>query len=103
MKSLLQHFEQFLKMCKRAGITLNPAKVRIGYQKEQFFGLTVENGKITPAERNLDPVAKMTTPKSRAELASVMCHGSLQPILVIHQELWETRYASSDPELTQEP
>ena len=44
MTSLLQHFEQFLKMCKRAGITLNPAKVRIGYQKEQFFGLTVENG-----------------------------------------------------------
>ena len=29
MKSLLHHFEQFLKMCKRAGITLNPAQVRI--------------------------------------------------------------------------
>ena len=70
--SLLEHFEGFLKMCKKAGITLNPQKIRIGYEKEQFFGLTIDNGKIEPAERNLDPVKKMTAPQNRSELRSVM-------------------------------
>ena len=72
MDELLDHFEEFLKMCLEAGITLNPAKIRIGFEKEQFFGLNVEQGKITPAERNLDPIPKMTKPKSRAELRSIM-------------------------------
>ena len=72
MDELLDHFEEFLKMCLEAGITLNPAKIRIGFEKEQFFGLNVERGRITPAERNLDPIPKMTKPKSRAELRSIM-------------------------------
>ena len=72
MDELLDHFEEFLKMCLEAGITLNPAKIRIGFEKEQFFGLNVEQGRITPAERNLDPIPKMTKPKSRAELRSIM-------------------------------
>lgn len=71
-ESLIQTFEDFLKMCKKAKITLNPQKVRIGYQKEQFFGLTVDNGKIEPAQRNIDPVVNMTYPKNRSELRSVM-------------------------------
>jgi len=70
--SLLDHFENFLKMCKTAGITLNPQKIRIGYEREQFYGLTVDNGKIEPAERNLDPIKKMTPPKNRSELRSIM-------------------------------
>ena len=32
-ESLLLHFENFLKMCKETGITLNPAKVKVGYIK----------------------------------------------------------------------
>ena len=32
----------------------------------------MEKGRITPAERNLDPISKMTKPKSRAELRSIM-------------------------------
>lgn len=59
-------------MCKQANITLNPAKVRVGYEREQFFGLTVDNGKIEPAERNIDPVVNMTYPKNRSELRSAM-------------------------------
>ena len=70
--SLVQTFEDFLKMCKKANITLNPEKVRVGYESEQFFGLNVDNGKIEPAERNLDPVVKMTYPKNRSELRSAM-------------------------------
>ena len=71
-ESLVEVFEDFLLMCKKAKITLNPTKVRIGYEKEQFFGLTVDNGKIEPAMRNIDPVINMTYPKNRSELRSVM-------------------------------
>jgi len=70
--SLVRVFEDFLIMCKKAGITLNPAKVRIGYEREQFFGLTVDKGKIEPAMRNVDPVVNMTYPRNRSELKSVM-------------------------------
>ena len=70
--SLVRVFEDFLTMCKAAKITLNPAKVRIGYEKEQFFGLTVDNGKIEPAMRNIDPVINMAYPGNRSELRSVM-------------------------------
>ena len=71
-ESLVQVFEDFLSMCRKAKITLNPAKVRIGYEKEQFFGLTIDKGKIEPAMRNIDPVINMVYPKNRSELRSVM-------------------------------
>ena len=70
--SMVRVFEDFLIMCKKAGITLNPSKIRIGYTKEQFYGLTVEEGKISPAMRNVDPVKNMVNPKTRAELRSIM-------------------------------
>jgi len=72
MEGLLKHFEEFLKMCQSAGITLNPQKIRFGYEQEQFYGLSVNNGKIEPADRNLDPIDKMTKPSSRSELRSIM-------------------------------
>jgi hypothetical protein len=71
-QSLLSVFEDFLIMCREARITLNPKKVRIGYEKEQFFGLSVDKGKIEPAMRNIDPVKNMEYPKNRSELRSVM-------------------------------
>ena len=71
-EGLAQVFGDFLNMCRKAKITLNPTKVRIGYEKEQFFGLSVEKGKIEPAMRNVDPVKNMTYPKNRSELRSVM-------------------------------
>ena len=40
---LLDHLEEFLKMYLEAGIKLNPAKIRIGFEKEQFFGLNGED------------------------------------------------------------
>ena len=71
-EGLVRVFEDFLIMCRKAGITLNPAKLRIGYEEEQFFGLTVKNGKISPALRNIDPVKNMVYPTNRSELRSVM-------------------------------
>ena len=71
-ESLVRVFEDFLLMCRKAKITLNPKKVRIGYEKEQFFGMTVDNGRIEPAMRNIDPVKNMVYPKNRSQLRSVM-------------------------------
>ena len=71
-EGLIHHFEQFLKMCQDTNITLNPAKVRIGYIREQWYGLMVEEGKISPADRNLDPVKRMVAPKNKSELRSVL-------------------------------
>ena len=71
-ESLVTVFEDFLAMCRAAKITLNPTKVRVGYEREQFFGLSVENGRIEPAKRNVDPVINMTYPTNRSELRSVM-------------------------------
>ena len=65
-------FEQFLDMASKANITINPKKVRIGYSDEQFYGYRINNGRITPADRNLDPVRNMEDPKNRSELRSVM-------------------------------
>ena len=69
---LITLFEEFLKMSSDAGITINPSKVRIGYTKEQFYGYVVNEGKISPAARNLDPVKNMVNPTNRSELRSVM-------------------------------
>ena len=55
-ETLVETFTDFLKMCKEARITLNPEKVRVGFQKELFYGMTIDNGKIEPAQRNIDPV-----------------------------------------------
>ena len=71
-ESLVTHFEEFIKMCRKAGITLNPKKIRIGYEQEQFYGLKITRGKIEPADRNLDPVKRVTTPKTRSDLRSIM-------------------------------
>ena len=71
-EGLVHHFEQFLKMCQDTNITLNPAKVRIGYIREQWYGLMVEEGRISPADRNLDPVKRMVAPKNKSELRSVL-------------------------------
>jgi len=70
--SLTVLFKQFLAMASEANITINPKKVRIGYTDEQFYGYSICNGRIAPADRNLDPVRKMENPKNRSELRSVM-------------------------------
>jgi len=69
---LLRVFEGFLRMCKRAGITLNPAKIRVGIKKCKFYGFTLSEKGMEPSEKNLDPVEKMTIPKNRSEVRSVM-------------------------------
>ena len=70
--SLLRTFEAFLKMCKRSGIMLNPAKIRIGIRKCKFYGFILSKKGMEPSEKNLDPVKKMTIPKNSSEVRSVL-------------------------------
>ena len=69
---LLRIFERFLNMCRKAGITLNPAKIRIGIRKCKFYGFLLSKKGMEPSEKNLDPVSKMTAPKNRSEVRSIM-------------------------------
>ena len=69
---LLSVFEGFLRMCLKAGITLNPAKIKVGFRKCKFYGFTLSKKGMEPAEKNLDPVKKMTPPKNRSEVRSVL-------------------------------
>ena len=70
--SLIKLFDQFLKMASQTRITIKPKKVSIGYTDEQFYGYRIKDGRITPADRNIEPVRKMQDPKNRSELRSVM-------------------------------
>ena len=65
---LLQVFSDFLEMCEKAGITLNPEKIRFGFTQEQFYGYVISQGKIEPADKNLDPIRKMIYPRTRSQL-----------------------------------
>ena len=71
-EQLLFHFEQFLVMCQKARITLNPSKVRIGYTEETWYGYKINKGKISPSDRNLDPIKRMVDPKNKSELRSIL-------------------------------
>ena len=65
-------FRDFLDMVIAAGITLNPKKVRVGFKRETWYGMTIEEGRISPSDRNLDPVKNMVYPRNRSELRAVM-------------------------------
>ena len=70
--SLLRVFEAFLRMCRKSGIMLNPAKVRIGIRKCKFYGFILSKKGMEPSEKNLDPVKKMTIPKNSSEVRSIL-------------------------------
>ena len=59
-------------MCDKAHITCNPSKVRVGYTKETWYGYNIDQGKITPSDRNLDPITRMVNPTNKSELRSIL-------------------------------
>ena len=72
IEELLELFEAFLIMCQKAGITLNPKKVRFGFTTEKFYGYKITGRRIQPSDRNLSPVHNMVPPTNVSELRSVM-------------------------------
>ena len=59
-------------MCDKDHITCNPSKVRVGYTKETWYGYNIDQGKITPSDRNLDPIKRMINPTNKSELRSIL-------------------------------
>ena len=54
-------------------ITLNPAKTRIGFSTETFFGFRVDEKGFYPTDKNLSPLHNFTTPPSNvSELRSFL-------------------------------
>ena len=64
----------FMNMCRKADIQMNPAKTHLttGEKGAQFYGFRVSGKGISPAEKNLDPVRKMTAPKDVSGVRAVL-------------------------------
>ena len=76
----------FMQMCDRANIKMNPAKTHLAPGKGanagvQFYGFNVSHRGISPAEKNLDPVRKMTAPKDVSGVRAIM--GGFQPVSLL--------------------
>jgi transposase InsO family protein len=71
MRALL---DSFMRMCALAGIQINPAKTHLtsGHKGAQFYGFKVSYRGISPAEKNLDPIRKMTAPKDLSGVRAVL-------------------------------
>ena len=69
---LIDHFEQFLRMCDKTGIKLNPAKVKVGVREAKFYGFKLTHKGMHPAEANLDPIKKLVAPTNRKEVRCLL-------------------------------
>jgi len=69
---LLKTLEAFLKMCRKTGIKMNPAKMYVGVKSAKFYGYTVSSRGLEPAKGNLDPIKKLTAPTNRSEVRSLL-------------------------------
>ena len=72
LDDLCRRFEDFLSVCDRNNITLNPHKVRVGYSKATFFGFQVDKRGTQLAEKHLDPIRNLVPPSDVSELRRVL-------------------------------
>jgi len=56
---LCSHFEEFLQVCQKNNVTLNPHKTKVGYTSADFFGFTADKSGTHLAEKHLNPLEKM--------------------------------------------
>ena len=68
----LQVLEAFFKMCRKNKVHINPAKVHIGASHAMFYGYKISKQGLEPAEKNLDPIRKLTAPTNRSEVRSLL-------------------------------
>ena len=69
---LVDHFSNFLQMCSDTNIKLNPSKVKVGVREVKFYDYKLTNKAMHPAESNLDPIKKLTTPTNQREVRSLL-------------------------------
>ena len=76
IKELNALISEFLRMCHKAGIQMNPAKTHVcsGAQGKgvQFYGFNISEEGISPADKNLDPIRKMTAPKDVSGVRAIL-------------------------------
>ena len=86
LEEMSELLEAFLRMCREAGVQMNPAKAHLrsgtraskdkkGKEQKpgvQFYGYNISAKGISPAEKNLDPVSKMTAPKDVSGVRAVL-------------------------------
>ena len=83
---LLDHYEEFLRMCKKTGVKLNPTKVKVGVEHAKFYGYELSKRGMHPAEANLDPIRKLVAPTNRKE---VRVRRSLLGLFVQFRQFYE--------------
>ena len=71
-EELCVRWEEFLAVCEKHHITLNPHKTKIGYAKATFFGFEVDEHGSRLAEKHLDPIENMVPPRDLPELRRVL-------------------------------
>ena len=69
---LLRTLEAFFQMCRKRKIRINPAKMHIGESQAKFYGYVISQKGLEPAESNLDPIRKLTSPTNRSEVRSLL-------------------------------
>ena len=70
---LLRRWDDFLHMCEQAGITLNLAKCKWGYNECTFFSWKIRSGgEIRPKKSSLGPLEAMVPPATLSETRSVL-------------------------------
>ena len=72
VKELLVHYEALLTALGKSGIMCNPAKVHVAVRSCVFYGFNLSRKGMSPAEKNLDPVRKMTAPIDKTGVRSVL-------------------------------
>ena len=89
---LLELLQAFLALCREYNVTLNPAKCRVGYEEETFFGFIVNKKESRPSEKNLNPLTNLAPPANVTQLRSflgiaVQCASYVQNFALICKPL----------------
>jgi len=70
--ALCKSFDDFLRVCADANITINTNKTRIGYSSAQFFGFKVDEKGTRLADKHINPIRTLVPPRDISELRRVL-------------------------------
>ena len=72
LEQLCTSFDDFLRVCADANITINTNKTRVGYQSAQFFGFRVDEHGTRLADKHINPIRTLVPPRDISELRRVL-------------------------------
>jgi len=71
-EEFLDHLEQVLLRCVRAGITLNPSKCRFGLELIEYVGHTIDKDGIHFSREKIDSILDMAKPSTKGEMKTFL-------------------------------